>query len=270
MGAEAGLGGMAALPVLVADQAVQPAIRPAALAEIIHQFGMTALGPAVSSARSSATSWLRGRRPRKRSATRRPSASKTSTRIGRSAWRSAIGVGCTMVRNRAGRQDRERQQIAAAQQVGQRRDAGVGPQVGALHVDVGDAGAAVLHHLVARADDVAAGAELHLGGPAQVGQQLGHVQRQAGEGRDLAVQGDRLLGPHPVQGDGARQGSARHGCSAPTAPRAHRAGARAARRSGRWARRWRHGCRTGWAGRRCRRCPAHTSPHRARRRRSHG
>ena len=115
---------------------------------------------------------------------------------------------------------------------------------------------------------MAAGPHLDLRRPAQAGQQIGHVQRHAGEARHGAREGHRPLRPHAVEQRCRPPGSAWRGCSAPTAPPARRRAAPAGRHSGRTARRWRRACRTGW--RRCRRhrCRARISPRRARPRRS--
>jgi hypothetical protein len=114
-----------------------------------------------------------------------------------------MGVGCTMLRKAVARQHREGQQVAAAKVGGQRGDARVGQQIGALHVHMGDAGAAGAGHLIARADHVAAGTEFDLGGPAQVGHQRRDVQRQRRERADRLGQRDRALGAHTVQRDRA-------------------------------------------------------------------
>ena len=98
MRAETGFGGVAAGPVLVAEQAVQPAIGLAAVAEIVDQ-----LGVAGGTSRCRPGRWrARGRAAGSRGnvrATLVPSAANTSSRSGRSACVSAIGVGCRMVRN---------------------------------------------------------------------------------------------------------------------------------------------------------------------------
>ena len=138
---------MAGLPVFITEQRVQPAVGLAAVAKIVDQLGVAVLDADVVEihrhrvvARQAAEEALR--QPCS------PSGSNTSSRTGRSAWLSAIGVGCTMLRKRVARQDREGQQIAAAQCRRQRRDGGIGPQVGALDIDMRDAralGARSLH-----------------------------------------------------------------------------------------------------------------------------
>ena len=150
-----------------------------------------------------ATPWLRGRRPRNRSrdfrsgrVERVEAERQVDLRLGH--WRGLDDGSVTIAR-----QDRERQQVAAAKVAGQRRDVRVGLQVGALDIDVGDAGAAGAGHLVARADDVAAGTQLDLRGPAEVGQQGGDVERDGGEWADGVAQRHGVLGAHPVERDGA-------------------------------------------------------------------
>ncbi len=197
MRAEAGFRRVAAAPVLVARQAVQPAIRAAAVAEIVHQFRVAAFGIKLGQVERQV---VVARQPAQEALGQEAAVGGEHVDADRQVrlafrHRRRLHHGGEPL----GRQHRERQQVAAAEQVGQRRDARVRPQVRPFHVDVGDAGAAVRHHLVARTDHVAAGAQLHLGGPAQAGQQIGHVQRHGRERRHLAVQRHRLLGAHAVQ-----------------------------------------------------------------------
>ena len=115
---------------------------------------------------------------------------------------------------------------------------------------MGDAGAPGAHHLVARADDVAAGTQLDLAGQRRPGSRRRDIQRQRREGRDRR-RSARPAARRPCdRARSRRAGSAPRGCSAPTAPRARPRAAPAGRHSGRTARRWRRACRTGW-----RRCP---------------
>src|SRR6185503_16197679 len=105
----------------------------------------------------------------------------------------------------AARQDRRRQEIALAQHLAETRQGWVGPQIGALDVDVRDAAVAGGDDLVARADDVLARAHLDLPRPGKVWQQLGDIDSAAGEGAERVREGgDRLLA-HRVEPDSARR-----------------------------------------------------------------
>ena len=115
------LGRMAAGAVLVADQAVHPAIRLAAVAEIVDQLGM-ALGDDPSSVEVDREVVVARQAAEEALGDLAPVGGEHVEPERQVAWRLAIGVGCTMVRKRAARQHRERQQVAAAEQVVQRLD----------------------------------------------------------------------------------------------------------------------------------------------------
>ena len=116
---------------------------------------------------------------------------------------------------RGGGQDRERQQVPAAEQVAQRRNARVGAQIGPLDIQMRDAGPAGARDFVARADDMAAGADFYLGRPYNAGQQRGGVDHGGGVGRDRVRVRDWRLGTHTVQRHGAGRDGRRVGVLQP-------------------------------------------------------
>ena len=102
-----------------------------------------------------------------------------------------------------GRQHRERQKVVASELGGQVCNGGIGLEVGALDIHMGDAHAVVADDFVARSDDMASGAQLDLRRPVQVWQQIGNIERDTGESRNAARVCHRLFRAHAVERDAA-------------------------------------------------------------------
>ena len=215
VGAEGSLGDVAGGLVLVAEQAVQPAVGLAALGEVVDQLHVAP--PPISQGGLGAVDEVVD--VHQGGVVARQLAEPLGTDL------PAVGIvgveGQRQIglagrhRRRQGqraeasaRQDRRRQNEALAEQVGELGNARVGLEVDALDVGMGDAPAWRVHgavgdHFVARAHEVLAGLHLDLLRPARLGQQLGGVDGQRPEGRNLAVQPGYLRLAHEVEADAA-------------------------------------------------------------------
>ncbi len=211
--AEAGLRAVPAAAVLVAEEAVQPAVAAAALAEIVDQLEMSVsrgeIG-AVDDLVELDRDRLGALQPAEAMA-RRLAAGAV---IDDEAHRQILLARRHRRRQRLGapgraRQHRGGQQMALAEEIAEFRQARIGDEVGALDIDMRDAAPAARRHLVARAHHILAGADLDLLRPTRLGQEVRHVERVAGEGRDRGGDAlDRAI-PHEVEADGMGRDGAR-------------------------------------------------------------
>ncbi len=107
------------------------------------------------------------------------------------------------------RQNRRRQEEALPHEAAELGNARIGSEVGALDIDMGDAASRRPRHLVTRPHHVFAGAQLDLLRPARPRQELGDVERIAGERRDRPLEAEEGAVAHEVEADGACRNGAR-------------------------------------------------------------
>ena len=201
MGAEAAFGGVGGVAVLVADEAVEPAIGVAAVAEVVDEFGVAFVGAELGEVEGEGV--VAGEVAEEAFGDQAALGVEGFDADGEGGLALGHGGGEDDAAELGGGEDGEGEEVAAAEEVGEGLDAGVGLEVGAFDVEVGDAGAAGCGDFVAGADDVAAGAEFELGGPVDAREEAGDIERDRGVGGDVFVEGDRVAGAHAVERDGA-------------------------------------------------------------------
>ena len=207
MRAETRLRDVARLPVLIAEQRVQPAIRLAAVAEVVDQLRVPGLQVESIEIQRHALIALQATQEPLRHLPPRGIEHIQSHRQGPLRHRHRCRLHDAA--EPPARQHRKRQQVAAPQFRRQPGNAGIGPQIVALHVHMRDPDPLPARHLIPRPHHVPPRPDLDLRRPAQVGQHVRHIQRDGGEGTNLGVQGHGLLRAHAVQGDGARRDRSR-------------------------------------------------------------
>ncbi len=202
---EAGFGRMAALPVGIAEQRVQPAIGDLAGLEIIGQLDMTA-----AAIERGARQFIdvEGHRVRTRQIAEAFLGHQLAGGIIDQCLDRQLGLrGRHRRRQRHRRvavlwQHRRGKNKALAEPLRQPGNRGIGFEVVALDIGVRDARAPIgRDHLIARAHQMLARLDLDLLRPACIGQEFGHAQPARRKGGDLLVERDNAIAAHQAKTD---------------------------------------------------------------------